>query len=142
MQRNEPRRQRGMTLIELLLVMAILAFIGGIVTTQIWGQKDKADQKGAKVQIDSFSQPLGAFRLDVGRYPTTAEGLDALVKAPSGVSNWHGPYLSKNVIPKDPWGNEYKYSSPGAHGEYDIVSLGADGREGGEGKDADVTSWQ
>jgi len=97
----------------------------------------------AKQQIHLFGEVLDTYKLDNGRYPTTQEGLDALVKAPAGAATWRGPYMKKNTVPKDPWGNDYKYASPGEQGRpYDIVSYGADGRAGGEGENKDVGSWE
>jgi general secretion pathway protein G len=136
------RRQAGMTLLELLVVLVILGIVGGIFASNIIGQGEKGKTKAAKVQIEQFGQVLDMFRLDVGRYPTTAEGLDALIHQPSGVTAWNGPYMKKDAIAKDPWSNDYKYISPGQHGGYDIVSYGADGREGGDGDGKDITSWQ
>ena len=136
------RRHAGMTLLELLVVLVILGIVGGIFAGNILGQGEKAEGKAAKVQIDQFGVVLDTFKLEVGRYPTTAEGLDALIHQPSGVTGWNGPYLKKDSISKDPWNNDYKYTSPGQHGGYDIVSYGADGREGGDGTDKDITSWQ
>ena len=96
----------------------------------------------AKIEIEQIGQTLDLFKLEVGRYPTSQEGLQALLSAPAGVNNWNGPYWKKATLPKDPWGNEYKYASPGQHGAYDIVSFGADGKEGGEGANKDITSWE
>lgn len=135
-------RQAGMTLIELLVVLVILGLIATIVGPKVMNYFGDAKSRTAKIQIEQFGQTLDLFRLNVGRYPTTSEGLTALVQAPSGASNWAGPYLRINSVPKDPWGNEYKYTAPGQHGAYDIVSFGADGREGGEGENKDIVSWQ
>lgn len=135
-------RQMGMTLLELLVVLVILGVVGGIFAANIIGQGEKGKVKAAKVQIEQFGQLLDMYKLDVGHYPTTAEGLQALVQAPSGVNGWNGPYLKKDNVPKDPWNNDYQYTSPGQHGAYDIVSYGSDGREGGEGDAKDIASWQ
>ena len=135
-------RQRGMTLLELLVVLVILGIVGGVLATNLMGKAEQAKVNAAKVQIDQLGQELDRFKLEVGRYPTTGEGLDALIHQPSGTTNWSGPYLKKEAVPKDPWNNDFKYSSPGQHGGYDLVSLGADGREGGEGVNKDITSWQ
>jgi general secretion pathway protein G len=97
--------------------------------------------QAAQTQIEYFGAALDAFRLDVGRYPSTDEGLDILVTKPEGVATWDGPYLKKRV-PLDPWKNRYEYKSPGDHGEYDIISFGADGKEGGEGESQDILSWE
>jgi general secretion pathway protein G len=133
---------RGFTLIEILVVLTLLAIVMGIVGGNYLGQGEKAKQKAAKIEIEQIGQTLDLFKLEVGRYPTTQEGLQALITAPNGVPNWNGPYWKKNTLPKDPWTNDYKYASPGQHGVYDLWSYGADGKEGGEGTDKDITSWQ
>ena len=133
---------RGMTLIEILVVLTLIGIVMGIVGGNYLGQGEKAKQKAAKIEIEQIGQTLDLFRLEVGRYPTTQEGLQALISAPAGVPNWNGPYWKKGTLPKDPWTHEYKYASPGQHGAYDLYSLGADGKEGGEGNDKDVTSWE
>jgi general secretion pathway protein G len=135
-------RVRGMTLIEILVVLTLIGIVMGIVGGNYLGQGEKAKAKAAKIEIEQIGQTLDLFRLEVGRYPTTQEGLQALLTAPVGVPNWNGPYWKKNTLPKDPWTNEYKYASPGQHGAYDLWSYGADGKEGGEGPDKDITSWQ
>jgi len=133
---------RGMTLIEILVVLTLIGIVMGIVGGNYLGQGEKAKAKAAKIEIEQIGQTLDLFRLEVGRYPTTQEGLQALITAPTGVTNWNGPYWKKSTLPKDPWTNEYKYASPGQHGAYDLWSYGADGKEGGEGTDKDITSWQ
>ena len=133
---------RGMTLIEILVVLTLIGIVMGIVGGNYLGQGEKAKQKAAKIEIEQIGQTLDLFKLEVGRYPTTQEGLQALITAPTGVTNWNGPYWKKSTLPKDPWTNEYKYASPGQHGAYDLWSYGADGKEGGEGTDKDITSWQ
>jgi general secretion pathway protein G len=133
---------RGMTLIEILVVLTLIGIVMGIVGGNYLGQGEKAKQKAAKIEIEQIGQTLDLFRLEVGRYPTTQEGLQALITAPTGVPNWNGPYWKKNTLPKDPWTNEYKYASPGQHGAYDLWSYGADGKEGGEGVNKDITSWE
>lgn len=135
------RRQAGFTLLELLIVVIILGLLAALVGPRLFGTLDKAKKQVAKTQIELLSGALDQFRLDVGRYPTTDEGLDALVNPPEGMERWNGPYLEKGV-PKDPWGHAYVYTSPGEHGEYDMISLGLDGEPGGEGENADITSWQ
>jgi len=132
---------RGMTLIEILVVLVLIGIVMGIVGGNFLGQGEKAKGKAAKIEIGQISQTLDLFKLEVGRYPTSQEGLQALVTAPAGATNWNGPYWKKDTLPKDPWGNEYKYIFPGQHGAYDIVSYGGDGKEGGEGADKDITSW-
>ena len=141
MKRNNLRRVRGFTLIELLVVLVILGLLAGLVGPQVMKYLGGANTKTAKLQIEDFSTALDAFRRDMGRYPTSAEGLAALVVQPSGATRWNGPYLRKNVIPKDPWGNEYQYRAPGQHGAFDLYSLGADNAEGGDGENQDVVGW-
>ena len=136
------RSQRGFTLLELLVVLVILALLGSIVGPQVLKHVGSSKTKTAKLQIDELAAALDLYRLEVGRYPTTQEGLQALVAAPSGVGNWNGPYLTKKVVRDDPWGNPYVYKAPGDHGEFDLYSYGRDNREGGEGEDADVVNWQ
>jgi general secretion pathway protein G len=135
-------RARGMTLIEILVVLTLIGIVMGIVGGNYLGQGEKAKAKAAKIEIEQIGQTLDLFRLEVGRYPTTQEGLQALISPPAGVPNWNGPYWKKGTLPKDPWTHEYKYASPGQHGAYDLYSLGADGKEGGEGNDKDITSWE
>lgn len=134
--------QRGMTLIEILVVLTLIGIIMGIVAGNFIGRGEEAKVKAAKIEMSQISQALDLFKLEVGRYPTTQEGLQALVSSPTGVSNWNGPYWKKNALPKDPWGNDYRYNSPAASAPYEIVSLGADGKEGGEGVNRDISSLQ
>jgi general secretion pathway protein G len=134
-------RQSGMTLIEILVVLVLIGIVLGIVGGNFIGKGEKAKADAAKIEIGQISQALDLFKLEVGRYPSTQEGLQALVAAPPGLNNWNGPYWKKNSVPKDPWQNEYKYQSPGQNGAaYEIVSLGADGKEGGEGVNKDITN--
>ncbi len=133
-------KSRGFTLIELLIVMIILGLLASLVAPKLFQKVGTSKQKAAKAQIALFETALDAFRLDIGRYPTTEEGLQALRKNP-GLEKWAGPYLPTD-IPKDPWGRDYVYKCPGDHGEYDLYSLGADGKEGGEGENADIVSWE
>jgi len=137
-----PRTARGMTLIEILVVLVLIGIVMGIVGGNYIGQGEKAKARAAKIEIEQIGQTLDLFKLEVGRYPTSQEGLQALVTAPAGMTNWNGPYWKKSSVPKDPWGNEYQYASPGSHGAYDIISYGADGKEGGDGGNKDVTSWE
>jgi general secretion pathway protein G len=134
------RKEAGFTLVELLVVMVILGLLVALVAPRFIGQEEKAKVKSAQAQIAQLGTALHMFRLDVGRYPTTDEGLAALRRSPSGVEKWAGPYLEKEV-PADPWGKPYGYKSPGDHGPYDLFSYGADGALGGEGTNRDVTNW-
>lgn len=132
------RRQSGFTLIELLVVLAILAMLAGLVGPKVMEALGGAKSKTAKVQIADFGAALDMYKLDVGKYPSSLEGL---IQNPGG-GNWNGPYLKKAAVPKDPWGNEYQYSFPGSKGDYDLISLGADGSAGGDGENKDITSWE
>ena len=135
------RKQQGFTLIELLIVMVILGLLAALVGPRMFGKVGKSRQKAANAQISLFETALDIYRLDIGKYPTTEQGLQALRVKPDDVEKWDGPYLPKDV-PLDPWGNSYVYESPGEHGDYDIISLGADGDPGGEGEDTDIVSWK
>jgi len=135
------KRQHGFTLIELLVVLTILALLAALVVPRVFRNLDKAKINTTKAQISAFESALGAYRLDVGAFPTTDQGLQALRTRPAGVENWDGPYLPKE-LPLDAWGHPYVYRCPSEHGDYEIISYGADGREGGEGVDADIVSWK
>ncbi|MBM4337968.1 MAG: type II secretion system protein GspG [Deltaproteobacteria bacterium] len=141
MKKTKHGGERGFTLIEIMIVVIIIGLLAGLVGPRLFGKLTQAKQKAAKAQIELFGTALDAFRLDVGRYPTTEEGLKILREKPSGVDMWKGPYLPKE-IPVDPWGKAYIYKSPGEHGEYDLLSFGLDGVEGGEGENQDVASWK
>jgi general secretion pathway protein G len=132
--------QAGFTLIELLIVVIILGVLAGLVGPRLFGRVGQSRQAAARVQIELLGAALDQFKLDVGRYPTTQEGLQALQQSPGNAPGWEGPYLKKDV-PRDPWGAPYQYRSPGEHGEYDLASLGSDGAPGGDGEATDVTSW-
>ena len=140
LQQNFRRAQRGMTLIEILVVLVLIAIVMGIVGGNFIGQGEEAKRKAAAIEIGQIGQALDLYKLEIGRYPTTQEGLQALITAPTGTANWNGPYWKKTTLPKDPWTNEYKYTSPGAKGAYDIISFGADGKEGGEGPAKDIVN--
>lgn len=135
------RRNRGFTLIELLVVLVILGLLAGLVGPRVLNYLGGAKSDTAQLQIAEFGAGLDLFHLEVGRYPTTEEGLAALSNEPTGVDNWNGPYLKKKDVPDDPWGNAYRYRSPGENGDYDLYSLGRDDADGGEDEDADVVSW-
>ncbi|RYF08658.1 MAG: type II secretion system protein GspG [Comamonadaceae bacterium] len=135
------RSSRGFTLIELLVVLAILTLLAGLVGPRVLNQLGGAKAKTAGVQIADLDKSLELFKLDVGRYPTTEEGLEALVKRPGSVNGWTGPYL-KGGVPSDPWGHPYRYASPGPNGGIEILSLGSDGAPGGEGEAADIRNAQ
>ena len=137
--RIEEGRNRGISLIELLVVMAIIAMFLTLVGSRVFRNVEKSKQVVAKNQIHEFETVLDMFRLDVGRYPSTQEGLQALQVRPSGLDNWDGPYMKKDV-PLDPWNHAYVYRCPGQHGDFDLIALGADGQEGGEGDNRDITN--
>lgn len=135
-------KQRGFTLLELLVVLVILGLLASLVGPQVLKQVGGSKSKAAALQIEEFGTALDLFHLEVGRYPSSQEGLEALIQKPGNARFWNGPYLKKKVIRQDPWGNGYSYRSPGENGDYDLYSLGADNRDGGEGEDADVVSWE
>jgi general secretion pathway protein G len=138
---NPAKNKRGFTLIELLIVMIILGLLAALVAPRMFGKVGTSKQKAAQSQIALFETALGTYRLDVGRFPTTEQGLNALRMKPEGIDNWDGPYLPKE-IPSDPWGNPYEYRYPGEHGDFDIISFGADGQPGGEDEDTDIVNWK
>lgn len=141
MGRHRSTHRAGFTLIEILIVVAIIALLASLVAPRLFGKLESSKQKIAKTQIGLIETALDMFRLDVGRYPTTQEGLKVLWENPGNIPNWQGPYLKK-PIEKDPWGHPYIYISPGKHGAYDLYSLGADGKPGGTGENKDITSWE
>jgi len=135
------RRQAGFTLIEIMVVMVIIGLLMALVGPNLIGRSEKAKSQAAAMQIERLGTVLDTFRLDVGRYPTTQEGLQVLVQRPMGIDRWDGPYINKGV-PKDPWDRPYIYRSPGEAGRpYDLYSLGADGAPGGTDNNRDITSW-
>jgi general secretion pathway protein G len=134
-------RNAGFTILELLIVMALIAIVGGILYSTVLGADDKGKSRAAGLQISALGQALEMYKLDVGRYPNSSEGLAALLAAPGGAPNWQGPYLKdKGAALKDPWNNDLRFTSPGQNGGYEIVSLGADGKEGGEGVAKDISN--
>ncbi|BCX89743.1 general secretion pathway protein G [Methylomarinovum tepidoasis] len=136
-------KHTGFTLIELLIVLAILGMLAAFVAPRVMNALGKGQIKTTQSQIEMLATALDAFRLDNGRYPTQEEGLEALIKQPEGLPNWNGPYLRKNKIPVDGWGNPFHYEIPPRRGgvDYDLYSLGADNAEGGEGENADIGNW-
>lgn len=141
--RGTPRRLRGFTLIEVMVVIIIIGVMAALIVPKVMGRPDEARVTAARQDISSIVQALNLYKLDNQRYPTTEQGLQALVKKPTVApipANWKGNgYLEK--MPKDPWGHPYQYLQPGVHGEIDLFSFGADGARGGEGNDADIGSW-
>lgn len=137
------RRQSGFSLIELLAVLTIIALLGAVVGPQVIKNLGRAKSDTAKIQIDDLGAALDLYYLDLGRYPTTDEGLNALISAPATSSaGWNGPYLKKRIVPTDPWGNDYRYGSPGNNGVYDLFTYGADNQADGDDENKDVVSWE
>ncbi len=132
----------GFSLVELLVVLAILGMIIGLVGPRVMKHLGSAKSDTTKIQIEDLGAALDLFYLENGRYPSSQEGMSALVVKPGSLDNWNGPYLKKTIIPRDSWGNEYHYQSPGEHGEYDLYSYGADNQPGGEKNDRDINSWE
>lgn len=140
--RKRSKRQSGVTLIEMMVVVTIIALFAALVLPRMLGQADKARKTAARAQINAYMTALGSYKLDTGIFPTTEQGLEALRVKPENVNNWQGPYLQKDVE-GDPWGHPYVYRYPGEHGdEPDITSYGADGQPGGDGINADIVSWK
>jgi general secretion pathway protein G len=138
--RAAQRAQAGFTLVEMLVVIAIIGLIMGLVGPRVLNYLGESKVKAAKLQIESFSSSLDLFYLDVGRYPTVSEGLAALAQRPGNTAIWNGPYLKTGAVPPDPWGHIYVYRAPAERGPYAIVSLGSDGQEGGAGTAADISN--
>ena len=143
---NEKRERRreageaGFTLVEMLVVITIIGLIMGLIGPRVLNYLSESKVKAARIQLQSFSSALDLFFLDAGRYPSSSEGLAALMQRTSGVGAWNGPYLKGNSLPNDPWNHPYVYRAPGEHGPYEIISYGADGQEGGSGLAADISS--
>lgn len=141
--KRERRRragEEGFTLVEMLVVITIIGLIMGLIGPRVLNYLSESKVKAARIQLQSFSSALDLFYLDAGRYPSSSEGLSALMQRAPGVAAWNGPYLKGNSLPNDPWNHSYMYRSPGEHGPYEIISYGADGQEGGSGLAADISS--
>ncbi len=139
--RERPCREAGFTLLELLVVLVILGLLAAFAVPQVFNYLGGAKADAARIQIRNLGTVLDLYRLDVGRYPSSAEGLTVLVERPANAPGWNGPYVKQPAMLTDPWGRAYQYRAPGRHGDYDLFTLGADNAEGGDGDDADATSW-
>ncbi len=139
---NSFNKKQGFTLLELLVVLGIIAMLAGIVGPQVMKHMGAAKIKAAKVQIEDISTALDMYKLDIGSYPSNQQGLIALIEKPADSKQWNGPYLRKERVPVDPWQQEYHYQQPGQHGKFDLYSYGADEKQGGEGDDQDINSWE
>jgi general secretion pathway protein G len=139
---NYFNKKQGFTLLELLVVLGIIAMLAGIVGPQVMKHMGAAKTKAAKVQIEDISTALDMYKLDIGNYPSNQQGLVALIEKPAESKQWNGPYLRKEKVPVDPWQQEYHYQQPGQHGKFDLYSYGADDKQGGEGDDQDINSWE
>ncbi|MGZ8199739.1 MAG: type II secretion system major pseudopilin GspG [Methylosarcina sp.] len=142
MKHRKNRAERGFTLLELLVVLGIISMLAGLVGPKVMKHMSDAKIKAAKVQIAELGQALEMYKLDMDKYPTSDQGLSALVESPEDAKRWNGPYLGKSKVPLDPWQQEYHYASPGEHGKFDLFSFGADEKEGGEDEDQDIVSWE
>jgi len=138
-ERRVDASQAGFTLVEMLVVITIIGLIMGLIGPRVLNYLSESKVKAARIQLQSFASALDLYFLDAGRYPSTAEGLSALVRRTPGVAAWNGPYLKGNDVPNDPWSHNYVYRSPGERGPYDIMSYGSDGQEGGSGSAADIS---
>ncbi len=130
--------EKGFTLVELLVVLVILVLLASVIGPRVINYLSSSRSKTAQIQIESLNTSLELFHIDVGRYPTTTEGLQSLVQVNGAIPGWNGPYLRKNDLPPDPWGKPYLYESPGKERPFDLMTLGHDGKEGGAGEDADI----
>ena len=140
--KQRAKKVSGFTLIELLIVMVIIGLLAAFIVPKLIGKVDDAKQTAAKAQIELLGTAIDVYKLDTGKYPTQDSGLSALTTKSDAVKNWKGPYLKKEKPPKDPWGVDYIYKYPGEHGDYDIISYGADENEGGAGENKDIVSWE
>lgn len=140
LRKTTPVATAGFTLLELLVVMVIIGLLAGFVAPRFFAQIGKSETKTARAQIDALEKALDQYRLDLGRYPSSEQGLAALNERPAGETRWAGPYLKKQV-PPDPWARPYNYRFPGEHGEYDLFSYGKDGQPGGSGEAEDIVNW-
>ena len=140
--KKQRQKQFGFSLIELLVVLVILGLLASVVAPQVMKHVGKAKTDSARLQIADLGAAIDLYYLEIGDYPTTEQGLEALIEAPSNASNWNGPYLKKKVLPLDPWGTAYQYQSPGENGDYDLLTLGKDNKAGGEKENKDVVSWE
>lgn len=140
MKAGAPDAEAGFTLVELLVVLVILVLLASIIGPRVIGYLGSSRSKTAHIQIESLVTSLELFHVDVGRYPATTEGLDALIKVPAKLPGWNGPYITKATVPPDPWGTAYHYEAPGKKGQFDLYTLGRDAKEGGSGEDADISN--
>jgi general secretion pathway protein G len=140
--RSASSREAGFTLVEMLVVLSIIGLIVALVGPRVLSYLSESKVKAARIQIEGFSSALDLYYLDNGSYPTSGDGLAALVQRPNSVSSWNGPYLKSSLVPNDPWGRPYVYVSPGQHGAFDVMSLGPEGHEGTNGAAASIANWQ
>lgn len=138
---RQGHRHRGFTLLELLVVLVVLGLLASLVAPKYFKQLGKSEAKTARAQIEGLAKAIDLYRLDLGKFPSTEQGLAVLTMRPAEETKWNGPYLQKEV-PADPWGRPYVYKAPGEHGDYDVMTFGKDGAPGGEDENADIGNWQ